>query len=379
MPNQEQRNEMRDLGVRSGIFGVGSDASRAQAEKELRERLYGTQSTPVTTLPTTVVTAGRDPAFSMEDTAGTTYTPPPKGASGTPTETPSGERNAPSSAETPSGGRNALPPTLAAAERSNSPAAEKATSMLDKYVAQLEKSGEDVSRQKKEAFYMAMIQGGLGVMGGTSPNAFANISKGLLPATQSYQQALAGIKKDERARLEKLISAGLKKEEFALKAEELGIKRETARLVYDAAMARNRAIGGSGSDEIKRANAIRSLDAQLSTNLSRVDSQIKNLNSANPMMAAYLNKSPDQIPKGIRDQVAAYRSQLGKLEGEKNKWVNLHSSRVQSLGGVTLGEIEGSSGSGNMPKGIPQGSRQVGTSGGKPVYEAPDGKRYIVE
>jgi hypothetical protein len=34
---------------------------------------------------------------------------------------------------------------------------------------------------------------------------------------------------------------------------------------------------------------------------------------------------------------------------------------------------------GNMPKGIPPGSKQVGTSGGKPVYESPDGKRYIVE
>lgn len=38
----------------------------------------------------------------------------------------------------------------------------------------------------------------------------------------------------------------------------------------------------------------------------------------------------------------------------------------------------GAPGSG-LPQGIPQGSRQVGTSGGKPVYEAPDGKRYIVE
>jgi hypothetical protein len=142
------------------------------------------------------------------------------------------------------------PATLKDAERqaaSGSPQASAAVSMLDKYVAMLEKSGDDVGRQKKEALYMALIQGGLGMMGGTSPNAFANISAGLLPATQAYQQAIAGIRKDDRARLEKLISTGLKKEEFLLKAEEIGVKRENARLVYDAAMARTGAMAARGS------------------------------------------------------------------------------------------------------------------------------------
>jgi hypothetical protein len=142
------------------------------------------------------------------------------------------------------------PATLKDAERqaaSGSPQASAAVSMLDRYVAMLEKSGDDVGRQKKEALYMALIQGGLGMMGGTSPNAFANISAGLLPATQAYQQAIAGIRKDDRARLEKLISTGLKKEEFLLKAEEIGVKRENARLVYDAAMARTGAMAARGS------------------------------------------------------------------------------------------------------------------------------------
>ena len=35
--------------------------------------------------------------------------------------------------------------------------------------------------------------------------------------------------------------------------------------------------------------------------------------------------------------------------------------------------------SAGIPQGVPQGSRQIGTSGGKPVFQAPDGKRYIVE
>jgi hypothetical protein len=31
-----------------------------------------------------------------------------------------------------------------------------------------------------------------------------------------------------------------------------------------------------------------------------------------------------------------------------------------------------------LPPGIPPGSVQVGTSKGKPVYKAPDGKQYVV-
>lgn len=142
------------------------------------------------------------------------------------------------------------PATLKDAERqaaSGSPQASAAVSMLDKYVAMLEKSGDDVGRQKKEALYMALIQGGLGMMGGTSPNAFANISAGLLPATQAYQQAIAGIRKDDRARLEKLLSAGLKKEEFLLKAKEIGINQQKADNWYEVMTNRNAAMAARGS------------------------------------------------------------------------------------------------------------------------------------
>lgn len=32
-----------------------------------------------------------------------------------------------------------------------------------------------------------------------------------------------------------------------------------------------------------------------------------------------------------------------------------------------------------LPKGVPAGSKQIGTAKGKPVFQAPDGKRYVVE
>jgi len=38
-----------------------------------------------------------------------------------------------------------------------------------------------------------------------------------------------------------------------------------------------------------------------------------------------------------------------------------------------------SSGLAKLPAGVPQGSKQIGTSGGKPVYQTPDGKKLIVD
>jgi hypothetical protein len=193
---------------------------------------------------------GASPSAGITAAPGANLAPP--GTPGAPRPAPTGATSAPKTAPqggAPSSGRGALPSTLAAAERSDSSAANQATSMLDKYVAQLEKSGESVGRDKKEAMYMALIQGGLAAAGGMSPNALQNIAQGATLGAQNYQQAMRDIKKEDRARLEKLISAGLKKEEFLLKAEEIGVKRETARMVYDASMARTGALGGGGDKE----------------------------------------------------------------------------------------------------------------------------------
>jgi hypothetical protein len=50
----------------------------------------------------------------------------------------------------------------------------------------------------------------------------------------------------------------------------------------------------------------------------------------------------------------------------RKAWEARHGS--QSTGGQSA-----------LPEGIPEGSRQIGTSGGKPVYQAPNGKQYILD
>jgi hypothetical protein len=92
----------------------------------------------------------------------------------------------------------------------------------------------DNKQARQEAKYMALLQAGLGIAGGTSPNAFANISQGAQPAMAQYQAAIKDIRKDDREALKGLAELGLKKEEFIQRAEKMGIDKRSADLVFEA-------------------------------------------------------------------------------------------------------------------------------------------------
>jgi hypothetical protein len=181
---------------------------------------------------------------------------PPAGQRGA---APNGTTTAPTGTTTSAGGsrgNNAsgdVPSTLREAEAiaGKSPAAAQAVSAVDRYMAMLEKSGESVGREKKEALYMALITGGLTAAGGTSPNALANIAAGMVPATQQYQKAISDIRKDDRARVEKLLAAGMGKEKLALELKKLGIEEKKVDALVNLYNAKAGA-AGSGSDKEDR-------------------------------------------------------------------------------------------------------------------------------
>jgi hypothetical protein len=92
----------------------------------------------------------------------------------------------------------------------------------------------DTPKAREEAKWMAIMQAGLGIAGGTSPNALANISQGAQPALAQYQSAIKDIRKDDREALKGLVDLGLKKEEFIQRAEKMGIDKYTADKVFEA-------------------------------------------------------------------------------------------------------------------------------------------------
>jgi len=131
---------------------------------------------------------------------------------------------------------------------STSSKGEKQKSEYDLIREDIMNQREELKRQKQEDKYMAILQAGLGMMGGTSPNAFANIgqgasagiaqygqsakqraaenaalNKGLLSAQRyksmdEYQRAALADKAAGRSQL-----AGIRSEE---QAEKLGLKQE---------------------------------------------------------------------------------------------------------------------------------------------------------
>jgi hypothetical protein len=92
----------------------------------------------------------------------------------------------------------------------------------------------DTPKAREEAKWMAIMQAGLGIAGGTSPNALANISQGAQPAMAQYQAAIKDIRKEDREALKGLVDLGLKKEEFIQRAEKMGIDKYTADKVFEA-------------------------------------------------------------------------------------------------------------------------------------------------
>lgn len=192
-------------------------AERAAAEDAQRQRFLRTAA-PQLAAPETSETpvAG----YKMDDVAGTSYAglPPkaPPSTSSTGVSTPKTETTAAQAAPAP-------------------------MSALDQYAAMLMEERKGIAKDRQQAKAMALLQTGLGIAGGTSPNPLANIAQGALQGTQAYQQEMKGIRKEDADRLKQLMSLGVSRERLALEARKLGIEDRKV----DALMARI----GAGSED----------------------------------------------------------------------------------------------------------------------------------
>ena len=271
--------------------------------------------------------------------------PPPSAAStGT---APSGAVS-PATARQISATNPGAPATLKDAERqaaNGSPQAAAAVSMVDKYIAMLEKNGDDVGRQKKEALYMALIQGGLATAGGTSPNAFANLAAGMVPAVQGYQQALAGIRKDDRARIEKLINAGMSKEKLGMELRKLGIEEKKVDALVNYYNARAGAAGAGGSskeDRLVRQGYERSgaeydsLARKARADMANALRNNSDYTNAKSRLAFPKNLKPAEratLERTIKDAEAPYLSQIQDYNNKSRYFMKQAGMDLSSGGG----------------------------------------------
>ena len=121
--------------------------------------------------------------------------------------------------------------------------------LFEDYEKMLMAQGEDAKKAREEAKYMRLLEAGLGIMGGTSPYAAANIGAGATGALKGYAQDVAGMRKEERERAKELASIGAKREEFAIDREKLGMLERRYKEMADIERQKIGAMYGGREDE----------------------------------------------------------------------------------------------------------------------------------
>lgn len=144
------------------------------------------------------------------------------------------------------------PPPANKGEKVLAPAAESKDpqkKLFEEYEKMLMAQGEDAKKAREEAKYMRILEAGLGIMGGTSPYAMANIGAGATGALKGYAQDLAGMRKEERERAKELAGIGAKREEFAIDREKLAMMERRYKEMADLERQKIGAMYGGREDE----------------------------------------------------------------------------------------------------------------------------------
>jgi hypothetical protein len=113
-----------------------------------------------------------------------------------------------------------------AAKALNIPQAEGKSKLFADYEEMLKQQGEESKKDRETSKYMRLLEAGLGIMGGTSPYAFANIGQGAMGAAKGAAQDIATFRKEQRENIKDLAALGMKREEFAQEARKLDITQQ---------------------------------------------------------------------------------------------------------------------------------------------------------
>lgn len=229
---------------------------------------------------------------------------------------------------------------------------EEARPPEEPYMSKIEKmimdEREAAKGSREEAKWARLLEAGLGIMGGESPYAFVNIGKGAVPGLKGYGEDVRGLRKEERERIKELMTIENMRQDAKRAAEDLAIKKELAGYTGRQAAAAEKAAGRptSTQDIIALGKSAGMNDREIMGMLSGV-SKDPDLSARNMAMKAFFDNPV--------------------LQAKYNNDVNAFL-RAQGIG---------AGGGGGIPPGLPPGTTQIGTQNGKPVYQTPDGKRYV--
>ena len=113
-----------------------------------------------------------------------------------------------------------------AAKQLNIPQTEGKSKLFADYEEMLKQQSEESKKDREQSKYMRLLEAGLGIMGGTSPYAFANIGQGATQAVKGAAQDINTFRKEQRENIKDLAALGMKREEFANEARKLDITQQ---------------------------------------------------------------------------------------------------------------------------------------------------------
>ena len=183
--------------------------------------------------------------------------------------------------------RPAKPPAPPAADPNAKPAG--TMDPFESIMAYLKGDPAEKAAARKEARDMAMLETGLAMLGGDSPYASVNIGQAGARGARSYQERLAGLRKDERETGKGLAEVGLKKYELGQKEKLEKEQRQTQR---DVANIYAGARSGAGEGKT-RASIVKGATTS-------VDNRLKT--------------DPEYLKKKTPEEKAAYRNKLIQQE-----------------------------------------------------------------
>jgi hypothetical protein len=194
----------------------------------------------------------------------------------------------------------------------------------------IESEREAAKAARDEAKWMRLAEAGLGIASGDSPYALSNL-KGAMPALRGYGEDIAGLRKEERQRTKDLME----------------IQKERAEMDYKGKLLRIQELAATKPDSTSQIIA-------LGRKAGLDDRALLGLLAG--------NKDTENSAKNIATKAYFENPMNQQKYGTLDKYLSAQGFGVQA----------------QLPPGIPPNSVQVGTSKGKPVYKAPDGKQYIV-
>ena len=148
--------------------------------------------------------------------------------------------------------------------------AERPRSAYDDFLDEIRAGREDLKTQAQKDKYMALVSAGLGMMSGTSPNAFANIGQGAQAGIASYM-ASGKQRAAEKAALNKNLLMGRRyqsMEDIANRTADINERRI-------AAIAAARGSGGDSKSEAEFNRYERGLDARIAQQTDSINKQLK--------------------------------------------------------------------------------------------------------